>query len=231
MAPFRKNGSFIRFFVEGEVPAFDSDEFLKALAENRFRTIENAASEEESLGWVSPGDASGSSFLREEIVLPGFARLRMRLDKKKLPSAWVRIYMDAEIRAKGGRKLSAKERKELREDIADQLLPRVLPSVRLVDIVYQASKKRVFLFASSQNLKESLQNLFFRTFGARLIPATALEIAETLPLSKEQKYLLERCQPLELGNRKILGAAPPASAETKSQKDLGEQNTAKETSA
>jgi DNA recombination-dependent growth factor C len=208
MAPFRKNGSFIRFFVEGEVPAFDSDGFLKALAEYRFRTIENAATEDESLGWVSPGDASGSSFLREEIVLPGFARLRMRLDKKKLPSAWVKIYMDAEIRAKGGRKLNAKERKELREDIADQLLPRVLPSVRLVDILYQEDKKRVFLFASSQNLKESLQNLFFKTFGARLIPATALEIAETLSLSREKKNFLERCRPLELGSKKTSTSMP-----------------------
>ncbi len=213
MAAFRRNGSFIRFFVEGEVPAFDSDEFLKALAENRFRTIENAASEEESLGWVSPGDASGSSFLREEIVLPGFARLRMRLDKKKLPSAWVRIYMDAEIRAKGGRKLSAKERKELREDIADQLLPRVLPSVKLVDILYQADKKRLFLFASSQNLKESVQNLFFKTFGARLIPATALEVARTLPLNDQQKNFLEHCQALELGSKKGHGSAGSLSRE------------------
>ncbi len=211
MAVFRRNGSFLRFFVEGEVPAADSDEFLKALAENRFRTIENAASEEESLGWVSPGDASGSSFLREEIVYPGFTRLRMRLDKKKLPSAWVKIYMDAEIRAKGGRKLSAKERKELREDIADQLLPRVLPSVRLVDILYQANKGRLFLFATSQNLRESVQNLFFRTFGARLIPATTLEIAETLRLSREQAKALERCAPLELGDKRLQRRAVPAS--------------------
>ena len=55
---FRRSGSFACYFVEGSTPDPRSQEFLDALAEHRFRTIENAAAEQTSAGWVTSGDPS-----------------------------------------------------------------------------------------------------------------------------------------------------------------------------
>ena len=86
MPRFKKSGSFTRFYVEGNMPSVHGDSFLVELAKHRFRTIENAASEEVSVGWVCPSDPSGGNVMREELLLDPHVRLRIRIDKKKLPA-------------------------------------------------------------------------------------------------------------------------------------------------
>lgn len=198
MPPFRKSGSFVRFFVDGELPAIESDEFLVGLAQQRFRTIEGAASEETSAGWVCPSDPSGDDFLREEIACDEFARLRIRVDKKKVPPVWLRIYMDAEIKARGGKKPSARERKEIKEDVADKLLPRLLPSVQFLDVLYSPRERIVYLFSTAQSARETCQKLFHQSFGVRLKEAGPFETAFRLGLSAEQLGHLEELSDLSL---------------------------------
>ena len=43
-----------------------------------------------------------------------------------MPRKWLQIHRDVAEKAKG-KKLSAKERRELKDDLTDKLLPRVLP--------------------------------------------------------------------------------------------------------
>ncbi len=199
MKPFKKSGSLTRFFLDGTIPNPTSDEFLTLLASNRFRTIENAASEDTSLGWVCPADASGASFSPASIVLSReLVRLRIRRDRKKLPAQWLALYIEAELRNRPGRKISAKERKEIRQDVASKLLPRVLPSIRLVDVVYEVRKASITLFTTSQTAKEDCQKLFYDTFGARLVEADPWEIAFHLELPKDGLEYLERVAALSI---------------------------------
>ncbi len=217
MPPFRKSGSFVRFYVEGDLPRPESPEFLAALAKRRFRTIENAASEESSFGWVCPSDPSGDNFLREEICCDPYARLRIRVDKKKIPAAWLRIYLDAEVKARGGKRLTAKERKEAKEDIADKLLPRVLPSVQFLDVLYDPNRRAAYLFSSSQAAKECCALLFYETFATRLVEGEPFETATRLKLPQEQVAYLEKVAPLpiiETKARPTVSRATPVSSAT-----------------
>lgn len=198
MPPFRKGGSFVRFSVEGDVPPPGDDAFYVALAEQRFRSIENAASEETSAGWVSPGDPSGQDFVRDEIWLDSVARLRMRIDRKRLPPAWLSIYLLAELRARGDRPVSARERKEIKADIEDKLLPRLLPTVQFVDVVYVPASRTVLLFATSGNVMAECGKLFFRTFGAQLVAAEPTNLAMRSGLGDERLRALEQIAPFTL---------------------------------
>jgi DNA recombination-dependent growth factor C len=210
MPAFRKSGSFVRFYVDGDMPAIESDEFLMSLAQQRFRTIEGAASEETSAGWVCPSDPSGDDFLREELACDDFARLRIRVDKKKLPPVWLKIYLDAEIKARGGKRPSAKERKEIKEDIAEKLLPRMLPSVQFLDVLYSPREQTVYLFSSSQSARETCMKLFYMSFNVRLKEAGPFESAFRLKLPQEQLQLLEESADLALFDEGELEA--PASS-------------------
>ena len=228
MPPFRKSGSFVRFFVDGELPAIESDEFLVGLAQQRFRTIEGAASEETSAGWVCPSDPSGDDFLREELVCDDFARLRIRIDKKKLPPVWLKIYMDAEIKARGGKRPSAKERKEIKEDIADKLLPRMLPSVAFLDVLYSPRERIVYLFSSSQSAREACQKLFFMSFNVRLKEAGPFESAFRLGLPAEQLQHLEESANLSLFEEGELDVPQPPRRQTPEQGNEGGEMNAQE---
>lgn len=212
MPPFKKGGSFVRFFVEGSIPDPSSEEFFEALANERFRSIESAASEETSVGWVSASDPSGQDFLREDVLLGDFVRLRMRMDKKKLPAAWLAIHMAAEIRARDGQKISAKERKAIRADIEDRVLPRTLPSVSFVEIVYVPGKDQVLLFSTSASAAAECAKLFHRSFGVSLEEVDPTTLAQRSSLPVDQKRYLDQCSPFSLrepGSNGTAHAAPP----------------------
>jgi hypothetical protein len=89
---FRSTGSVSCFMVEGRVPDPASSEFAAALAGKRFNSIETAASEQVSMGWVTPCDPTGDSFEPADMDGEHARWLRVRIDKKSLPPAWVTIH-------------------------------------------------------------------------------------------------------------------------------------------
>jgi DNA recombination-dependent growth factor C len=223
---FRRSGSFACYFVEGSTPDPRSQEFLDALAEHRFRTIENAAAEQTSAGWVTSGDPSGGSFELEDDQ-DGAFWLRMRIDKKSAPTAWLKIHREAAEKS-AGRKLSAKERKELKEDLLSKLMPRVLPTIRLVDALYVPKDGLILLFGTAKSVRESFLSLFYRTFSTSLTMADPYHLAMSLELEKNAAEALTRVAPVNwpgntqdsptLGDRPL----PPLEAETA---DVGADNT------
>ncbi len=207
---FRRSGGFNAYFVDGKVPAADSPEFAAALATQRFRTIETAASEETSIGWVSPGDPTGNSFEAEDLILDDAVWLRFRADKKKLPPIWVTIHRNEAERSRG-KPMSARERKELRVELERQLLPRLLPGVQLIDALWHPDRRLVLLFATGNSMAEEFKKLFVKTFGAQLIEAGPEALAERSGLSREALAYLPEVSPVRWprqGDEPVRAPAP-----------------------
>ncbi len=192
---FRRSGSVVTWFVDGQVPDPRSDSFVEALRNHRFRTIENAASEESSAGWVSSGDPTGATFEAEDLDLDHAAWLRMRMDQKKLPATWVAIHR-AEAERSAGRKLSTRERRDLKQSLMDSLLPRVLPSVRLIDALYAPASGIVMLFGTAKSVREEFHKLFFRTFAVNLVEADAYGLATRVGLDRDALSYLDEVSPV-----------------------------------
>lgn len=167
MSTFRRTGSFVAYGVDGPIRDPRDQDFAVDLFTRRFRTIENAASEEVSVGWCTPVDPTGDSFLLEDLDGGAGTWLRMRTDVKKMPAAWLAMHRAAAEKAKG-KKLSARERRELKDDILEKLLPRVLPRTGFVDALLFHDRKLVLLFATSKSARESFGKLFFESFQAPL---------------------------------------------------------------
>ena len=206
---FRRSGSFAAYYVEGKLPDPTSPAFAESLEKLRFRTIENAASEESSVGWVTAGDPTGDSYEQEDIDLDRAIWLRVRFDKKKLPTIWLSIHR-TEAERSAGRKLSARERKDLKEDLQSKMLPRVLPSVALIDVLYVPAESMVYLFGTSKAVREEFTKLFFQTFAARLIPADAYEIACRSGIGRDARNYLEEVAPVRWmrDEAPVFGAKP-----------------------
>ena len=195
MPSFRRSGSVACFFVEGSLPDPLGPAFLGALEKHRFRSIENAASEETSIGWVTPEDPTGGSFAREDMDRDSAVWLRVRIDKKRAPSKWLQIYRQAEERA-AGRKLSASERKDLREDLLARFLPRVLPAITFVDALFLPHDKMILLFGTAATVKEACTNLFYKTFGVPLAAADPHRLALSVGLDRRLRESLESAAPI-----------------------------------
>lgn len=211
MPTIRKSGGVVPFYWQGKIVDPRDDAFAEALAPQRFRTIENAASEEVSVGWVTPADPTGDSFAIEDLDGGVGTWLRFRIDKKSMPMRWLQIHRDAAEKARG-RRLSAKERRELKDDLMDQLLPRVLPTVALVDALLFHERKTVLLFATSKTAKEAFAKLFFESFSLPLELADPLQRGLRADLSPDQRHALERAEPVRWPNTAQRSGAARAAA-------------------
>lgn len=188
-----RGGGITAFRVMGKTLDPRDQAFADALREQRFRTIENAASEEVSVGWVTVSDPTGDSFEVEDFDAGiDAAWLRFRMDKKTLPAKWMQIHRDAAEKARG-KKLSAKERRELKDDVMDMLLPRVLPTVTLVDALF--SKGKVLLFSTSKGSRDALALLWFSTFGSNLDPAGPRQLA-AMVMGDTKANALDKAAPM-----------------------------------
>jgi hypothetical protein len=195
LAALRRSGGVVVFFWQGKLPDPRDAAFAEAMAQRRFRTIENAASEEVSIGWVTANDPTGDSFAPEDFEAGSGHWLRVRIDKKTLPRKWLAIHRDVAEKAKG-KKLSARERRELKDEMSERLLPRVLPTVNLVDAILFHERKTLLLFATGKSVREQFDKLFFETFAIPLERSDPLSLAQKTALDREQKAALDRLEPV-----------------------------------
>lgn len=195
MAAIRKSGGFVAFHWDGKIADPRDEAFCAALAMRRFRSIETAASEEVSIGWVTPADPTGESFAIEDLEGGTGTWLRVRMDKKSMPKKWLQIHRDAAEKARG-KKLSARERREMKDDLMEKMLPRVLPNITLVDALLFFEAKLVLLFATSKAAREAFGKLFFESFGAPLERDNPLACSNHASLSSEAQIELDRVEPM-----------------------------------
>ncbi|MBL8723227.1 MAG: recombination-associated protein RdgC [Planctomycetes bacterium] len=194
-AAIRKSGGIVAFHWQGKLQDPATQGFAEALAQRRFRTIENAASEEISVGWVTKADPTGDTFALEDLDGGAGTWLRVRLDKKTLPKKWLQIHRDAAEKSRG-KKLSARERRELKDDLTEKLLPRVLPAVNLVDALLFFDRRLILLFATSRSVVEAFGKLFFETFSLPLERQNPRLAGLQLKLGAEAERSLDRLEPV-----------------------------------
>ncbi len=207
MAAIRKSGGVVVFYWDGDVPPPAEPTFAQALANRRFRTIENAASEEVSVGWVTPADPTGDTFDTEDLDGGIGTWLRFRIDKKVLPKKWLQIHRDAAEKSRG-KKLSARERRELKDDLSDKLLPRVLPTIQLIDALLFHDRRTLLLFATSKGARETFVKLFFETFSLPLDRANPLRCGLRANLGRDADAALDRVEPVRWPRGEDTGRVP-----------------------
>ncbi|MBL8696253.1 MAG: recombination-associated protein RdgC [Planctomycetes bacterium] len=209
MHRFRRSGSFVRFFVEGE-PADVSDlSLLKALERERFKPIEGSATDDESVGWVTRGDLSGARFEPEDVIAEHFLVFALRIDRKKVPATLLRIHASADLRAaaSGGKPLGRAQKKEILEETKRKLMARALPSVSITDCIWNPRRGVLYVFATGGATLERVARHFRESFRRSLAPATPSIVAERLKLPDPLRKVMSHISPADL-----VGSSRAASA-------------------
>jgi recombination associated protein RdgC len=127
---------------------------------------ECTALQRESMGWVPPLGKNSESFTH---AANGFILLTMARQERLLPASVVREELDErviEIQDRENRKVGTKEKKELRERIEDELLPRAFTRTQKMDAWIDPKGGWLVINTSSPSRAETFSTLLRKTIGS-----------------------------------------------------------------
>jgi class 3 adenylate cyclase len=199
--------TYTKFQVKGEMPESLHQVFMARLRTRAFRALAPEDEDTLSAGWVPierPYDEE-IVFRNDGVFFGNYLNLAMRLDAWKFPSALVKAKMVAAERQwkqKTGReRLSRAEKVELRDVVVRKLRRDGVPVTKIADFSWDTESGAVRFFGRSKTLLEHFHELFEKTFGARLVPASPYTIGMLLGLPEEHERALAVVEPSILHER------------------------------
>ena len=175
MGALRGSISVRRYRVTDKLPADARKKLMKGVRAHAFTAIDPRSDVERSVGWVSIFDSEQTELDAADALFVASGgeqvRLSMRVDVLKPSAAEVRRQLDTKARAveaEQRRKLSKRERRELKEELARQLRLRTLPRVRTFDVVWNLDTRRLYLWSQTKGTNELFVELFLRSFALKL---------------------------------------------------------------
>lgn len=136
----------------------------EALEQRQF--AECAATQRESFGWVPPLGRDSESLTH---ATNGYILMTMARQERLLPASVIREEMEhrvAEIELQEDRKVSNREKKELREAIEFELLPQAFTRTQHMDAWIDPNDGWVVINTASSKRAEELANLARKTLGS-----------------------------------------------------------------
>lgn len=173
--------SLRRFLVLGPVPA--EAELMEGLEADRFRPFEDG-SEEERLGWadwrnplIVPPDPDWATHER-------FAVFALRIDTRKVPATLLKAHVDLRLQQLMKEKdlsfVGKEARTSLQDEVKAELLQKVLPVPKVVEVAWDLKGGVLWTTASSSKTQSQLTGIFMKSFGCELQPLAPLLLAGRL---------------------------------------------------
>jgi hypothetical protein len=108
--------------------------------------------------------------------------------------------------ARGALRVSAAERREIKDEIASRLVAQALPTPRLFDVVWNLENGRVYFSGKLRAAREAFGDCFRRTFGVTPVPLIPYLAAAHVGLGTGTVAAVRGVEPASL-----VAAVPPAS--------------------
>lgn len=199
MGAFEGSLTFKTFFVDGEPAAGFQDGFLTAIRERAFVELTPEDEEDRRTGWVCIERPLDTAFTRDKVFYNQYIALALRIDRWALPSALLKAYLDEATREylekNDTPRLGRREKDELKDLVTKKLKRRLVPSMKVIDCVWDTASGIVRFWTHSAAVCEEFQELFEDTFGLRLVPDSPYTAAVDLDVLDDDQ--LERFVQLE----------------------------------
>lgn len=177
------------YTLDDEFP-LDVESLDEALAEKSFKPC--AATQRESMGWTPPLGKNTEAFVH---AATGYLLVSLMRQERILPSSVVREALEEkveQIQLEEDRKVSGKEKKDLREAIEFELLPRAFTRTSHIDAWIDLKGKRLVINTSSAKRAEDVSSLLRKSVGS--LP-TSLPDSEVTVATSMGKWLQEGVAP------------------------------------
>jgi len=185
---------FVRYAVEGELPADFWNFAAEHIAHAAFRDIDDNY-EERSVGWVSVDNMFDSAFAGAPFAIADYLVLALRIDERKVaPSVLKKFCLKEEEKIKKEHeipRLSRRQRVEIKENVRLALLKKSLPTAAVYDLCWNLAQGSLFFFSTNTKVHEVLESLFKETFGLHLVMQIPFLAATHLLNEMEQQQLAD----------------------------------------
>lgn len=202
MGAFQGNLTYKLFFVEGELPEDWKDRYLQSIRKFAFEELTPDSEEEEAMGWVSVLRPLQTDFVLNNVLYDDFLCLGLRKDRYTLPSDLLKAHLEELqrefMRKNEKQRLSKFEREDLKTIVKRRLKEQTLPKMKVTDMVWQLSAKRVRYWSQSASQVEVFQEFFEDTFGLNLLPASPYIYALQNDLDDDELTNLATVEPANL---------------------------------
>ncbi len=125
--------------------------------------------EEPMLGWVTGRHLLDTEINDATAYAGGFLHLYLRQAQRKVPGALLqaetRMHELHRLQENGGEFLSRKEKKEIKEDVMNRLLPDMPPQLSGTPFVVDSGAARLYLGATSEKQRDAFLAYFYETMG------------------------------------------------------------------
>jgi hypothetical protein len=172
MGMLSNSATFVRFAVEGELPANFWSFAAERIAQNSFKDIDDNY-DEYSIGWVSILNMFDDQFAYASYAAGDYVVLSLRIDERKVSGTVLKKFcLKEEERVKKEKqlpKLSRDHRLEIKESMRLMLMKKAVPVPVVYDLLWNLSENTLLFFSTSAKAQEVLEDFFKTTFDLHLV--------------------------------------------------------------
>jgi len=147
---------------------------IERFAARAAKSLDKVGAEPE-MGWVSGRHLLETRIDEQTAYAGGYLHLSLRVTERKIPGALLRAHCrmrELAWEAENGREPARKQRKAIREDVNEELLPEMPPQIRGIPFVVDANDHRLYLGTASLKMEDSFLEVFRETIGFEPLPLT-----------------------------------------------------------
>lgn len=194
------------YFIEGELPDGFRESFLETLGKQRFKEIDLALDQDESMGWVTIADPFDTAFELNKVLWGSYLMVAIRHDVIRLPANAFKLHLQRRVQeylqAQGKERISKPEQEELKDVLQRELKKRVLPAIKTYDLVWNIDRGQAWFFTQNKKVNELFVDLFEETFGLRPHERNPYSLVEQMGLEDDVFARMLSVEPAAM-------AAPP----------------------
>ena len=163
--------TFSRYRVKGELPAEFRPFFDRQIKKYAFRDL-TASAEEQAFGWTCLENPLDTAFEGGRYCAGDFFYFSLRLDRKSVPPALLRLKCLEEerksLKDSGRTRLFREQAREIKERVFLHLLTKAYPVPSFYDICWSVPGGWLLVGSHADRVFEIFEDLFKITFNARL---------------------------------------------------------------
>ena len=175
MALSQGSASFRLFQFDAKL---DPDALLEACAADALPPLPLAGLRETAIsGWSSPRFFTDGEINDETCRAGKFVHLSLVKAERKIPKSLLNAYCRAEevalMREKGLDSVNRATRQQIKEEVAKQLLPKMQPTLKGIDLAIDLERSLLYTDAKSDKQVDALAEAFARAAHTALVPLDA----------------------------------------------------------
>ena len=171
----------------------------------------------ERSGWARIAEPMTTELTYDDVFFNEYVALSYRTDKWQFPGAVMKARLrEAEaayLEKKGQTKLSRSQKNELKLLVAKRMRRTMAPATRSVDLSWSLNEGVVRFFSHAPKPGAVMSELFFKTFGVKLVPESPYTTATRIGLDEAEQAAWAELEATYLGEAPLQRELDDAAAE------------------